>query len=246
MLKGKVVLITGASSGIGRAVAIRFANEGASVILVDKSVPALEKVDDEIHKLGHKQAATLVELDLTDFSKYEQLSLAILNKFGKLDILIGNAAKLTSLSPIQDYTSEQWNSVIDVNLNANWHLIKYMDSLLKLSDAGRIILSSCSLFKKSNKFWGPYAVSKIALQAMVSIYANELSNSSIKINMIDPGPVDTRLYHRAMPGVDKRTLRKPWEITDHFLKLSLPTCDHSGAVYNLDGSVNNGNEVFSL
>lgn len=227
-LEGKIALITGASRGIGRAVALRYAAEGAHVILVAKTIAALEEVDDEIQALGGQ--ATLVPMNLREFDKIDQMGQALHDRFGKIDIVVGNAGVLGDLTPMSQLKIKMWNEVMDVNVTANWRLIRSMEPLLRQSDAGRAIFLSSGTTKAPRAFWAAYAVSKAALENMVQTWAEELHKTNIKVNLIDPGATRTRMRAQAYPGEDPMDLKTPEELADLFLELALPTCEKHGEV----------------
>ncbi|NVJ90541.1 MAG: SDR family NAD(P)-dependent oxidoreductase [Methylocystaceae bacterium] len=227
-LEGKIALITGASRGIGRAVALRYAQEGAHVILVARTVGALEEIDDEIKAIGG--AATLVPMDLREFDKIDQMGQALYDRFGKIDILVGNAGVLGDMTPMAHLKVKMWNEVMDVNVTANWRLIRSIEPLLRQSDAGRAIFLSSGTTKGPRAFWAAYAVSKAALENMVQTWAMELGKTNIKANLIDPGATRTRMRAQAYPGENPDTLKEPEVLTDLFVELALPTCDKQGEV----------------
>ncbi len=225
-LKGRIALITGASRGIGAAVAKRFAAEGAHVILVARTVGGLEAVDDEIKALGG--TATLAAFDLAEYDKIDQLGATVYQRFGKLDILVGNAALLGDLTPLSHADADMWNRVMAINLTANWRLIRSCDRLLKAADAGRAIFVTSGVAEVVHPYWGMYAVSKAALEMLVNTYAAEVANTSVKVNMIDPGVVRTSMRASAMPGEDPMTLPPPDAITDVFVRLASPDFNKNG------------------
>ena len=199
-LKNRLALITGASRGIGAAVAKRFAAEGAHVVLVARTQSGLEEVDDAIRTAGGN--ATLVPLDLQDFAGIDRLAAVLAERYNKLDILVGNAAILGALSPMSHYEQKTWQQVIDVNLNANWRLIRDFDALLRASDAGRAMFVTSGVARDTRAYWGPYAVSKAGLENMVLGWAAELKNNRVCANLIDPGRVRTGMRRQAYPGED--------------------------------------------
>ncbi|HYB11219.1 MAG TPA: SDR family NAD(P)-dependent oxidoreductase [Alphaproteobacteria bacterium] len=225
-LKGRVALITGASRGIGAAVAKRFAAEGAHVVLVARTVGGLEDVDDAIGALGG--SATLVPLDLKDFDAIDRLGAALYERYGKLDIVVGNAAQLGVLSPTGHIDPPVWNEVIAINLTANWRLIRSTDPLLRASDAGRAIFVTASVASDVFPYWGAYAASKAALEAMVRNYAGETAKTKVRVNLLDPGIVRTALRAEAFPGENPDTLRHPDEIAPHFVELATADCARHG------------------
>lgn len=194
-LKDRIALITGASRGIGRAVALRFAQEGAQVLLLARNRKALERVDDAIRAVGGK--ASIIPLELSDGKSIDALGPTLYERFGKLDILVGNAAILGRLSPLTHIPSEHWERVFAVNVTANWRLIRTLDPLLRRSDAGRVIFVTSSVARTDRAYWAPYSVSKAALEALAKTYANETSDSAIKVNLIDPGATATRMRAEA-------------------------------------------------
>ncbi|GBE43814.1 MAG TPA: SDR family NAD(P)-dependent oxidoreductase [Rhizobiales bacterium] len=227
-LKNRIALVTGASRGIGRAVALAYAREGAHVIALARSAGALEDLDDEIKDLG--ATATLLRLNLTQGDKIDALGPTILERFGQLDILVGNAGVLGPLSPLGHISERDWNEVLEVNLSANWRLIRTADPLLRRSDAGRAIFITSGAAKKCRAYWGPYSISKAALEALVKTYAAEVSDSSVRANLISPGPVATAMRAKAMPGEDPATLPKPEDLAETFVQLALPECTDNGKI----------------
>lgn len=229
-LAGRIALITGASRGIGRAVAIGMAKAGAHVVLLARTVGGLEEVDDEIRAAGG--TATLVTLDLKKTDKLDALGPSLLQRWGKLDILVANAGLLGPLSPLGHITSDAWREVIDVNLTANWHLIRAVDPLLRRSDAGRAIFVSSGAASGKNAYWGPYAVSKAGLEALARTWANELGQTDIKVNIVNPGPIRTGMRAKAFPGEDPGTLKTPDDIVPLFMRLADPKCTDTGRIFD--------------
>jgi NAD(P)-dependent dehydrogenase (short-subunit alcohol dehydrogenase family) len=227
-LADKVALITGASRGIGAAVAVRFAREGAHLVLVARTVGGLEEVDDAVQKAGGR--ATLVPMDLADFTKIDQMAAAIHQRWGRLDVLVGNAAMLGTLSPMGHIEPKEWARVLDVNVTANWRLIRAMDPLLRMSDAGRAIFVTSGVSGGVFPYWGSYATSKAALEHMVRTWAGEIAKTDVRVNLIDPGVVRTRMRAQAFPGEDPEKLKPPEAVADAFLDLALPSCARHGEV----------------
>ncbi len=227
-LKNRIALITGASRGIGRAVALAYAREGAHVIAMARSAGALEELDDEINGLGG--AVTLLRLNLTNGDKIDALGPTILERFGKLDILVGNAGVLGPLSPLGHVSEKDWNEVLNVNLSANWRLLRTLDPLLRKSDAGRAIFVTSGAARNCRAYWGPYSVSKAALEALVKTYAAEMSDTNVRANLVNPGVVATAMRAKAMPGEDPAILPKPEDLAETFVRLALPGCTENGAL----------------
>ena len=223
-MNNRVAFVTGASRGIGAAVAKRFAAEGAHVILLGRTVGALEEVDDAVRAAGG--SSSIIPLDLRDFGKIDALAAELYKRYGKLDVLVGNAAVLGDLTPITHASDAMWQQVMDVNVTANFRLIRAMHPLLSLSNAGRAIFVTSGVTERSTPkaFWGAYSVSKTALEELVLTYAAECASSSVRVNLIDPGVVRTGMRAKAMPGEDPMSILEPESITDTFLKLSVSGC----------------------
>jgi len=225
-LEGRVALVTGASRGLGAAVAKRYAGEGAQVILLARSKEGLERTDDAIRAGG--EAATLIPLDLRRFGQIDQLAASVEQRFGRLDILASCAAVLGHLSPTGHLAVNIWREVMDVNLAANWHLLSAFDRLLQRSRAGRAIFATCEAARLAPAFWGAYAASKAGLEAMVRVYASEIGHGAMRANLIDPGPMRTELRAAAFPFEDRTTLKAPDAATEAFVELAEPGCARNG------------------
>jgi NAD(P)-dependent dehydrogenase (short-subunit alcohol dehydrogenase family) len=232
-LAGKVALITGASRGIGAALAERFAREGAHLVLVARTVGGLEETDDRVRAAGG--SATLVPLDLRDFGKLDELGAVLYERFGRLDVLVGNAAEFGVFSPLGHIDPAVWSEVIDLNLTANWRLIRAMDPLLRAAPAGRAIFVTSRLARDALPYYGPYAVSKAGLETMVRIYAGEIARTTVRSNLIDPRIARTRLRAVIFPGENPETVPPPERVTDGFLELALPECTRNGEIVTLPG-----------
>lgn len=226
--KDRLALVTGASRGLGRDIALGLAREGAHVVIVARSTGALEDLDDEIRAVGG--AATIVKLDLRAQEKIDQLGPLIYQRWGKLDILVAAAGILGSLSPLPHVTADAWNTVIDINLSANWRLIRTLDPVLKRSDAARALLVTAEEAKGDLAYWGPYAVSKAGLEALARTYAAECANTSVRVNLLDPGPMRTGLRVKAFPGENKDVLTDPADVASFALPLLLPNRTENGSL----------------
>ena len=224
-LAGRIALVTGASRGIGRAVAKRYAEEGADLILSARTVGALEELDDEIRAINGK-TSLLVPMDLRNMDTIDQLGAGLYERYGKLDVLVANAGVLGQMSPLHHIDPPAWQEVIDVNLTANWRLIRSLDPLLRQSEAGRAIFVSSGVAQNVKAFWGAYAVSKAALEMLVRIYAQENQQSSVRVNIVDPGKTRTRMRAAAYPGEDPNTLPAPEDVTEPFVRLA--RADYTG------------------
>jgi NAD(P)-dependent dehydrogenase (short-subunit alcohol dehydrogenase family) len=226
-LAGRIALITGASRGIGAAVARRFAAEGARLVLVARTVGGLEELDDQIRD-ADGQPATLVPLDLREFDAIDRLGASLYQRFGHLDVLVGNAAILGTLSPVGHIEPPSWAEVMDINLTANWRLIRSLDPLLRRSQAGRAIFVSSGAAVKAHAYWGAYAASKAGLEMLVRTYAAELAKTKVRANLIDPGATRTALRAKAFPGEDPVSLRAPEAATETFVELAEAACTRNG------------------
>lgn len=229
-LSGRIALLTGASRGIGRAVALGLAKAGAHVIIAARSVGALESLDDEIQAIGG--AATLLQLDLKKGDRVDQVGPTIFQRWQRLDILVANAGILGPLSPLGHTTDDGFVSTIDINLIANWRLIRTLDPLLKRSDAGRAIFVTSGAASGKYAYWGAYAASKAGLEALVKTWAAELVNTPVKANLINPGATRTHMRAKAFPGEDAATLPPPEALAPLFVELASPTCERNGETVN--------------
>jgi NAD(P)-dependent dehydrogenase (short-subunit alcohol dehydrogenase family) len=232
-MSGRVALITGASRGIGRAVATRFAAEGAHVILIARTVGGLEEVDDEIKAAGGE--ATLVPCDLTDFEAIDTLGPALLERFERLDVFVGNAGALGMMTPLSHYDAKVWHEVFDVNVHANWRLIRTLEPLLRRSEAGRAILVTSGAASNPRAFWGAYAITKAAVETMAKVWASELEKSNVRVNILNPGATRTGMRAAAFPGEDPETLKTPEDIAGKFVELASPEWTANGERIDLPG-----------
>jgi NAD(P)-dependent dehydrogenase (short-subunit alcohol dehydrogenase family) len=228
--EARVVVITGASRGIGYAAAKAFGASGAHVIAVARTTGALEELDDEIQKAGG--SATLVPLDLKDHDAIDRMGLALYERFGRVDVLIGNAGILGTITPVGHIKPKDFENVLATNVTANFRLIRSMDPLLRQSKAGRAVFLTSSASHLAKPFWGGFAMSKAALDAMVRTYAAELINTSVRVNLLDPGPVRTALRAKAVPGEDPNTLPKPDSVVDALMTLTDPGFAETGILYD--------------
>lgn len=225
-LTGRVAVITGASRGIGAAVARRFAAAGAHVVLVARTTGALEALDDEIRNAGGR--ATLIPLNLLDFDKVDTLGPALAERFGRCDILVANAGMLGTLGPLPHTDAKEWDRVIGLNLSANFRLVRTLDPLLRASDAGRAIFVTSGAAEGPRAYWGAYAVSKAGLEAMARSYAAENEKTNLRVNIIDPGRVRTKMRAAAYPGEDPQSVIPPEDVVDAFLALADPAMTTHG------------------
>ncbi|MBI2233952.1 MAG: SDR family NAD(P)-dependent oxidoreductase [Micavibrio aeruginosavorus] len=225
-LAGRVALVTGASRGIGAAVALAYARAGAHVVLTARNTKALEGLDDQIRAQGG--AATLIPLDLLDHDKIDAMGPALAEKFGRLDIFVGNAGMLGTLAPLGHINAKEWDRVIALNLTANFRLIRTLDPLLRASDAGRVIFVTSGAAEGYRAYWGAYAASKAGLESLARTYKAETDKTNIRVNLVDPGRVRTAMRAEAFPGEDPQTLVTPDRIVQTFLDLAGPSCAKHG------------------
>ena len=213
----RITLVTGASQGIGRAACLALAKAGHHVIGLARSKKALEDLDDEIRAAGGSM--TLIPFDLKDAGAFEPLGHAIAEKLGRLDGLLGNAGLLGTIGPLQAGGERQFNETIDVNLSANWRLIRVMDPLLRRSDAPRAVFVTSGVVPRPRAFWGPYQTSKAGLEALIYAWADENEQTSLNVNLFDPGATRTQMRADAMPGEDPMTLPAPEAVAAHIVPM---------------------------
>jgi NAD(P)-dependent dehydrogenase (short-subunit alcohol dehydrogenase family) len=223
-LSGKIALVTGASRGIGRASALALAKAGAHVLALARTVGALEELDDEIASAGGK--ASLIPADLTDFDVVDQLGPALAKRFLQLDILVLNAGVLGELAPIPDIAPKAWRRTFDTNVEANWRLLRSLDPLLRASGDARVIaLTSRIGGEIARPFWGAYAASKAAFEMLIKTYAEETRSTGLRVAIIDPGAMRTKMRAEAMPGEKPETLPDPAAIAPLILNAASPGYD---------------------
>ncbi|SEB77940.1 SDR family NAD(P)-dependent oxidoreductase [Bradyrhizobium erythrophlei] len=229
-LASRIALVTGASRGIGYATSVALAKAGAHVVAVARTQGGLEELDDEIRKDGG--SATLVPLSLTDYDGIARLGLALHERHGKLDILVGNAGTAGPSSPLGHIELKPWNDVFAINVTANFQLIRCMDPLLRQSDAGRAVFVTSGVAHKANAYLGPYAASKAALDALVRSWANETANTALRVNLFSPGPIRTRMRAQVFPGEDPMTLDTPDMAAEFVVPMCSPAWTETGKLYD--------------
>lgn len=227
-LKDRLILVTGASRGIGRAVAVAAASAGAELIITGRTIGALEEADDEIKAAGGK--ATIVEMDMQDTAAMPRLAAAIHGRWNRLDGLVANAGILPALTPVAHVEATAWDDCMAVNLTGQWHLIKAMDPLLRAAPAGRAVLVSSGAAVGSRPFWGPYAAAKAGLEALGRSWAGESEQTNLRINMLNPGGTATTMRASAFPGEKPESLPQPADIAPAFIALLGDDCTHHGAL----------------
>lgn len=229
-LADRIALVTGASRGIGSAVALQLAEAGAHIVAVARTVGGLEELDDKIKAAG--STATLVPLDVKDSDGIARLALALNERYHRLDVLVGNAGVLGPLSPLSHVEPKDWDNIMAVNVTANWQLIRCMDPLLRNAIAGRAVFLTSSVAHYGRAYWGTYAASKAALEVLVRTYAAETATTTVHVNLFAPGPTRTRMYLGAFPGIDPETLPTPEQVAKAMVPLCLPDCNESGKLYD--------------
>ena len=228
-LVDRVALVTGASRGIGYAAALMLARAGAHVIAVARTVGGLEDLDDAIRADGG--SATLTPLDMRDYPGLYRLATALNERYGRLDVLIGNAAAAGVPSPLDHIEPKAWADMMAVNVTANWHLIRAMHPLLKRSGAGRAVFITSGIANFPRAYWAPYSVSKAALDALARTYAAETSSTAVRVNLFDPGATRTRMRAMVMPGEDPMTLPTPGAVAEKLVDLCQPGFTETGKLY---------------
>ena len=230
-LQDRVTVVTGASRGLGAAVARHLAAAGSHVVLIARTVGGLEEVDDQIRRLGG--SATLVPLDLTEFDKIAQLGPSLFERFGRVDALVGAAAQLGQLSPVPHGDPKVWQRTIDIDLTANHRLLTNLHPLLAQSPSGRAVFVTAAEASGARPFWYAYAVAKAGLETMVRMYAEETRRTPIRANLVDPGPMRTRLRAQAFPGEAADALPDPDTVAEAFVALAGPDCTVTGETIRL-------------
>jgi len=229
-LADRVALVTGASRGIGHATALKLAAAGAHVVAVARTVGGLEELDDAIRAGGG--TATLAPLDLKDFAGIDRLGGTLHERYGRLDVLIGNAGILGPVSPLGHIEPSAWDEVLAVNVTANWRLIRSMDPLLRCAAAGRAVFLTSGSATNARAYRGPYSISKAALDVLVRTYAAETATTPVRVNLFSPGPTRTRMRASLMPGEDPQTLPPPEQVAEKIVELVLPSFQETGKVYD--------------
>jgi NAD(P)-dependent dehydrogenase (short-subunit alcohol dehydrogenase family) len=229
-LSGAIALVTGASRGIGHAAALALARAGAHVVAVARTVGGLEELDDAIRAAGG--SATLVPLDLKDGDGIDRLALALNGRYGRLDVLVGNAGVLGVTSPLAHVEPKVWDEAVAVNLTANWRFIRAMDPLLRAAPAGRAVFVTSGAASRVRAYWGPYAATKAGLEALARTYAAETATTAVRVNLFNPGATRTRMRASAMPGEDPMTLPTAETVAAAIVPLCLASCGESGRLYD--------------
>jgi NAD(P)-dependent dehydrogenase (short-subunit alcohol dehydrogenase family) len=228
-LEGKVALVTGASRGLGYATAMNLAREGAHVIATARTKGGLEELDDEIKLTGG--SATLVPMDIRDFDAIDRLGGVIFERWKRLDVLIGNAGIFGKMTPLAHVEPAKFMEVLEITVTANFRLIRSMDPLLRMSEAGRAIFITSGATYKCAPYYGTYAPQRAALEAMVKIYAREMATTNVRANCFSPGPTRTAMRAFAIPGEDPMTLPTPEDVAPQIIPMCLPEFTDFASVY---------------
>lgn len=224
--KDRIVLVTGASRGIGYAAAKAFGASGAHVIVLARTVGSLEALDDEVKASGGK--CSIIAADLTDEEVLSRLPAALAERFGRLDALILNAGVLGDLTPVTDIQPKAWKDAMALNVTANLALLSGLDPLLRSSEAGRVVGITTGRAHRFVPFWAIYSATKAAYEALLSVYAAEMEETKVRTNLVDPGPIRTGMREKAMPGEDPMTLPHPDELAPLILELTSPFEERNG------------------
>jgi NAD(P)-dependent dehydrogenase (short-subunit alcohol dehydrogenase family) len=230
-LADKVVLVTGASRGIGYFAAREIGRRGAHVIAVARTVGGLEELDDEIKAAGG--STTLVPLDLRDFDGIDRLGAAVFERWGRLDGLVANAAMLGPITPLAHLDPKEFDKLLGLNVTSNYRLIRSFDLPLRKSAAGRAVFLSSGVVNRAQAYWGPYTATKAALEALVKIWAVEMKSTPVRVNIFNPGPLRTALRASGWPGEDPETLKPPEAAAGPIADMLTPDYPHTGAHFNM-------------
>jgi NAD(P)-dependent dehydrogenase (short-subunit alcohol dehydrogenase family) len=228
VLDGRVALVTGASRGIGSAVAVALAGMGAHVVLLARTQGGLEETDDAVRRAGG--SATLLPMDLRKPEALDPVGPTLVNRFGRLDILVHNAGALGKLTPAGHILPKDWDECLAVNATAAWRLIRTCGPVLAASDAGRAVFVTSNVAQAPRAYWGAYAASKAAMEALVRCWADETEGTALRANIFSPGRTATRMRATAFPGEDPNTLPRPEERAAALVPLCLPAETRHGAL----------------
>ena len=232
-LKDRVALVTGASRGIGAALALELARLGAHCVLIARTQGGLEETDDAI-RTATGRSATLLPLDLQKQEKeLDMIGPSIVERFGRLDILVHNAGVLNKLTPVAHIEPRDWAETVAVNMTAAWRLIRTCDPPLRASDAGRAVFVTTGRVLRPKAYWGMYGATKAGMEHLVQSWAQEVANTPLRVTLADPGIVATKLRGQAMPGEDPATLPQPQDIAPALAALCLPAETRHGARVDL-------------
>jgi NAD(P)-dependent dehydrogenase (short-subunit alcohol dehydrogenase family) len=233
---GKAALVTGASRGIGRAIAKALALQGAQVVALARTKGGLEELDDELKALGVQMS--LLRLDLREGAQIDALGPTLYERFQRLDIFVGNAGILGPLSPLGHISEADWSQTLNINVTANWRLLRTLDPILRLSPAARVLFMTSGAAQNCRAYWGPYSVSKAALEALAKTYAHEVQSTPIRVNLLNPGRLRTRMRAKAYPGEDENTVPPPEAIVPLALSLLTEETTANGERFDFEAPEN--------
>jgi len=225
---GRVALVTGASRGIGAALAIELARRGVHVVITARTQGGLEETDDTIRTFGG--SATLLPMDLADGAALDPIGPSLFERFGRLDILVHNAGALGRLTPVPHILPKDWDAVVGVNLTATWRLIRTCGPLLLAAPAGRAVFVTTGRASEPQAYWGAYGATKAGMEHLALTWAHESVTTNLRVNLFDPGVVATRLRADAMPGEDRNTLAQPADVAPALADLCEPSETRHGQV----------------
>lgn len=226
----RIVVVTGASRGIGYEAALALGRAGWHVVAVSRTQGGLEELDDAIRAAGG--SASLVPIDLADGARIDELGAALHQRYGRIDALLGNAGVLGGLSPVGHIDPKKWDQAFAINVTANYRLIRSLDPLLRQSPAGRCLFVSSAAAWLERPFWGVYASTKAALNALAIAYAEEVRSFGISVNLLNPGPLRTRMRAQAMPGEDPDSLSTPADLAPHIVSILEANDGRTGEVFS--------------
>jgi NAD(P)-dependent dehydrogenase (short-subunit alcohol dehydrogenase family) len=225
---GAIALVTGASRGIGAAVAVELVRLGARVVITARTQGGLEETDDAIRAVGGE--ATILPLDLREGAQIDAIGPTLFQRFGRLDVLVHNAGALGRLTPVSHILPDDWAEVVGVNLSASWRLIRTCDPLLRQAPAGRAVFVTESRAREPRAYWGAMGATKAGMEHLVLTWAQEVATTTLRVNLFDPGVVATRMRSNAYPGEDRTTLPLPDMVAPALAALCLPAQERNGAL----------------
>lgn len=227
-LAGRIALVTGASRGIGAAVAVALAKLGAHLVITARTQGGLEETDDAVRAAGSE--ATLLPLDLADGSAVDAIGPSVFRRFGRLDILVHNAGSLGKLTPVPHILDADWADVVAINLTATLRLIRTAAPQLVRAEAGRAVFVTSGVARKPRAYWAAYGATKAGLEHLVLSWAEEVRSTGLRVNLFDPGATATRMRRQAYPGEDQSALPRPEDVAPKLAALCLPTELRHGVV----------------
>ena len=233
LLAGSVALVTGASRGLGAAVAVELARHGAHVVITGRTQGGLEETDDAVRAVGG--SSTLLPLDLADGASVDALGPSLLERFSRLDILVHAAAALGVLTPVAHILPKDFEAALAVNFSATWRLIRTCGPLLAVASAGRAVFVTDARARAAKAYWGTYGATKAGLEHLALTWAEEVRTSALRVNLFDPGPMATKLRRGAFPGEDQSALPRAADVAPVLVRCCLPGETRHGALIGLGG-----------